>query len=111
MDEKTLPTLNDLVDYVVRDLQSISSLAGLDNAWQDVIVQAAKGIHAFWNVYLVTIEGIVLRELAYCSDDLLANLWENAIGAPALAPVRNQMVSELTDRVFHLVCRVAGSDQ
>ena len=116
MNERELPTFDDIVDYVVRDLRTIGSLMSpfpFQNAWQDILA-LVRGRLNFQNVYVSTVEGIVHKELDRLPDEVLTALWQTS---PLVAdrrsdrlPNRNQIVNELTHCAFSRVYSRASSE-
>jgi hypothetical protein len=106
VNENDLPTFDDVVDYVIRDLRTIGSLVNpfpFQNAWQDILA-LVRGRPKFQNVYASTVEGIVHKELERLPDEVLMTLWRTS---PLVAdrrtdrlPSRNQIVNELARCAF-----------
>ena len=116
MSELDLPTFDDIVDYVVRDLRTIGSLINpfpFQNAWQDILA-LVRGRRTFQNVYIATVEGIVHKELDRLSDEVLTALWQTS---PLVAdrrsdrlPSRSQIVNELARCAFGRVYSRASNE-
>jgi hypothetical protein len=113
MDEQEAPGLHDLVEYVMRDLKTISSLAGKQSAWEDIMTLVQENrFHG--SVYVPTIEGIVMGELDRLADDTLRVLWDTCElavpGAVQKRPDRGQMLQDLKRCAFEKILASAGKE-
>ena len=112
VNERELPTFDDIVDYVVRDLRTIGSLMSpfpFQNAWQDILA-LVRGRLNFQNVYVSTVEGIVHKELDRLPDEVLTALWQTSSLVADRLPNRNQIVNELTHCAFSRVYSRASNE-